>query len=175
MYPFGSTRPNFTAQLDGLGFVSICRTGEQRCTAYWIVNTMKQLVSEGKASELLEMRGGLSAHFAEGGRSSDFLNPELLGNMAWKLGTYDVPVALSVSQAYELAELAVALLNYDVNHADDDMPILCMALERKVVIDMIELVHNKATPSTLVDDLLQPGSFKLASKRVASSAWNSRP
>ena len=121
------------------------------------------------------MEGSLSSEFGEGGRSSDYLSTETLDRLSWALGTYDTPYRVSVSQAYELAELAVALLNYDVNHADDDTPILCTVEEREVVIGMIELVHAAADRSTLTEALLEADTYKLRAKYIDRYAASTRP
>ena len=175
MYTFGYNQPNFKTSGSGVGFVSYCRPEDRRCTAFWIIMTVSRLVKEGKASELLEMEGSLSSEFGEGGRSSGYLSTETLDRLSWTLGTYDTPCRVSVSQAYELAELAVALLNYDVNHADDDTPILCTVEEREVVIGMIELVHAAADRSTLTEALLEADTYKLRAKYIDRYAASTRP
>lgn len=175
MHELDYNRPNFVAFGLSNGFVSYCRPEYRRCTAFWIVMTTAQLVAAGKDSELLEMNGGLPSDFGEGGRSSGFLTTEVLGEISWKLGTYDVPYRMSLTQAYELAQLAVALLNYDVNHADDDTPILCTAYERQIVIGMITLVHDVANQSALLNNLLEADEHKLAVKSRDKYACSTRP
>jgi hypothetical protein len=175
MYLSGYDQPNFVATGYTSGFVSYCRPETRRCTAFWIIVTTSQLVGEGKASELLQMDGGLPNEFGEGGRSSSLLTTETLDGISWQLGTYDTPYRMSVAQAYEVAQLAVALLNYDVNHTEDDTPILCMTHERKIVVDMINLVHAAADQSTLLEQLLEPDMVKLAAKGTGEHRCSTRP
>lgn len=174
MYTLGYNQPNFRASLSGKEFTSYCRPEERRCTAFWITMTIGQLVKEGKASELLDMHGGLPSDFKEGGRSESLLTIETLDRMSWQLGGYE-PYSMSVAQAYELAQLAVALLNYDANHADDETPLLCAVREREIVIDMIKRVHAAADRSTLLDDLIEPDTLKLVAKSTNQYLCSTRP
>lgn len=174
MHTLGYNQPNFKASLNGKKFTSYCRPEERRCTAFWITMTIGQLVKEGKTSELLEMPGGLPNDFKEGGRSSDLLTVEGLDRMSWQLGGYE-PYTMSVAQGYELAQLAVALLNYDANHADDETPLLCAMHEREIVIDMIKRVHAAVDRSTLLDNLIEPDTLKLAAKDMDRHLCSTRP
>ena len=174
MHTLGYNQPNFKASLSGKEFTSYCRPEERRCTAFWVTMTTRQLVKEGKASELLEMHGGLRSDFKEGGRSEDLLTGEALDRMSWQLGGYE-PYSMSVAQAYELAQLAVALLNYDANHADDETPLLCAVREREIVIDMIKRVHAAADGSTLLEDLIELDALKLATKDMNQDLCSTRP
>lgn len=175
MYTLGYNQPNFKAVFNGRGFVSYCHPQERRCTAFWIITTTKQLIQEGKASELLEMNGGLSKDFSADGRNTTLLDIETLDQIAWPIGNYDIPYRMSMTQGYDLARLAVALLNYDTNHAEDDTPTLCTTGERAVIMEMITLVHTTIAQSTLLDELLEPDIPKLTAKSMVRHPCSTRP
>lgn len=174
MHTLSYNQPNFKATFNGRGFVSYCRPEERRCTAFWVTMTAGLLVKEGKASELLEIPGGLPSDFKEDGRSEDLLTIKGLDRLSWQLGGCE-PYSMSVAQAYELAQLAVALLNYDAYHADDETPLLCAVSEREIVIDMIKLVHVAADDSTLLDDLIELDPLTLAAKGTHQRLCSTRP
>lgn len=175
MYASIYTKPNFVAPGYTGGFVSYCRALDRRCTAFWIVMTTARLVEAGEDSELLEMNGGLPSEFGKEGGSSNLLTTEMLGELSWKFGDHHKPYGVSVTQGYELAQLAVALLNYDANHADDDTPVLCTVFERDIVTDMIVLVHGVASRSNLVEQLLEVDKRKLAAKKMSRHSASIRP
>ena len=88
------------------------------------------------------------------------LRDEQLLSLEFDLETVEVPQFLCLSQALPLAQLATALLNYDVRHLGDDVHSLFSPEERKAVMVMIEQIMPE-----LLTTLLKMDDDKLRDKQ----------
>ena len=121
--------------------VSFNRTDDPKCQTLLIILATQRLVIQGKVPELIE--NGLGDDFRSTGVNNSMLWLDQLAFMAKNFEQLGVPVYITGKRANDFARLAIALLNYDTRHLDDDTRTLFSLAERNALMDMIDLVDHE--------------------------------
>lgn len=122
-------------------FVSFNRTNDPKCQTLLIILATQRLVIQGKVPELIE--NGLGDDFRSTGVNNSMLWLDQLAFMAKNFEQLGVPVYITGKRANDFARLAIALLNYDTRHLNDETRTLFSIAERNTLMDMIDLVDQE--------------------------------